>query len=240
MTTRTLIASLIVAVSVPVLAACATAGGPKIGSAPQVEGQKQFDGNAQAAGATQVVNLIAVGKDGEAASGWTVDPAASERVYCDPITPSRSAVTPGLYECSPNAAGANTCWASSTTPYGLLCGMSPWTKELRRFTSNNVLTAVGKIDDPQPWGLELVDGTRCELRHGGAWGGRSDDLVGAYSCDKDHVYVLTADEHAVDKSQPTWTVKTGDLGRPDQQFPAATVVGVRTAVFAAAADGSAA
>ncbi len=188
-----------------------------------------------AAGATEVIDLVAVGKDGQPRAGWTVDGSAGGgEVQCEYWTPSRSAVTPGLYECSPSAAGAHTCWPSAATPTGLLCGIDPWKKTLLRYTSNVALKPIAAPTDPQPWGLELADGTKCLLRHGGAWGGREDGYLGAYSCDKQNYYVLAKDSNAVDTSSKAWTVKVGDLGAGNEAFPPPSTVGVVRAYFAAA------
>lgn len=185
---------------------------------------------------TEVITVIAVGKDGQPRDGWTVSADAPAEVQCgDYAMPSRSATTPGLYECSPAAAGAHTCWPAVTTDTGLLCALRPWDKELRRYTANVPLAPIGKPEEPWAWALELEDGTRCTLRHGGAWGGRSDGLVGAFGCAGTNDVVLTeVGQNPVNTSSDRWTVRMGELGVNNEQFPAPTVLAVRKAWFAAA------
>lgn len=191
---------------------------------------------AASGGETEVIDLIAVGKNGQPRAGWTVDESrADDVVMCgDDWMASRSAVSPDIYECSPSAAGAHTCWPSADKPSGLLCGIDPWEQTLVRYTSNMPLQPVAAPKDPQPWGLELADGTKCTLRHGGAWGGRSDGYLGAYSCEKPDVFVLAKDSNAVDTSTKTWTVKVGGLAAGDQALPPPETVSLRRAYFAAA------
>ncbi|NUS94656.1 MAG: hypothetical protein HOQ36_19985, partial [Nocardia sp.] len=95
---------------------------------------------------------------------------------------------------------------------------------------------VGKSADPEPWALELADGRQCRIRVGGAWGGRADGLVGAYSCTGGAEVVLQpADARtAIDTSAPTWHVSMGELGAGSPDLPPPTIADVRTAYFAAA------
>ena len=85
--------------------------------------------------------------------------------------------------------------------------------------------------------LELADGaSKCRLRNGGAWGGRADNYVGDYSCDRSDEVVLVKDDQyqVVTKSGPVWTVLVGHLGNADEVFPAPKKVRVVTAYFATA------
>jgi hypothetical protein len=86
------------------------------------------------------------------------------------------------------------------------------------------------------WALELADGAKCRLRNGGARGGRADNYVGDYSCDRSDEVVLVKDDQyqAVTKSSPVWTVLVGHLGNADEVFPAPKKVRVVTAYFATA------
>jgi hypothetical protein len=113
------------------------------------------------------------------------------------------------------------------TGASLLCGGDPRKKNLyqaRRRESG----AVGA--------LELAPGAKCRLRNGGAGGGRADNYVGDYSCDRSDEVVLVKDDQyqAVNKSGPAWTVLVGHPGNTDEVFPAPKKVRVVTAYFATA------
>jgi hypothetical protein len=77
------------------------------------------------------------------------------------------------------------------------------------------------------------------VRNGGAWGGRSDGLTGAYSCDGESSFILVSDvSPAVDKSADIWTVQVGDLKDPNSVLPPPTTVDVVKAYFADSTDSS--
>ena len=84
--------------------------------------------------------------------------------------------------------------------------------------------------------LELAPGAKCRLRNGDAGGGRADNYVGDYSCDRSDEVVLVKDDQyqAVNKSGPAWTVLVGHPGNTDEVFPAPKKVRVVTAYFATA------
>lgn len=97
------------------------------------------------------------------------------------------------------------------------------------------MKAAGFIVSVEPWALELADGRHCRIRVGGAWGGRSDGLVGAYSCDGSAVVLQPSTARtAIDASTSTWLVEVGPLGSGAPDFPAPAILAVRTAYFAAA------
>jgi len=188
--------------------------------------------------ATGVVSVVAVTAAGQPADGFTVvSPDPYGTLDCRYAEPSRSGNTPGIYSgCGAAADSADVCWAppGNTT---LLCASDPWQRTLRRYTVTPQLGAVGRTESPEPWALELADGRHCRIRVGGAWGGRSDGLVGAYSCDGGHDVVLQPANArtAVDTSSSTWTVRVGPLGSGNPDFPPPPQVAVRTAYFAATA-----
>lgn len=185
--------------------------------------------------ATDVVSLVAVDAAGQPANGFTLaDPAPVGVLDCSHMSPSRSATTAGIYECGASADSANVCWAAPGKA-SLLCANDPWQRGLRLYTVNPPVADIGRTASPEPWALELADGRHCRIRVGGAWGGRADGLVGAYSCDGGHDVVLqpSTARTAIDTSTSTWLVKVGPLGSGAPDFPAPATVAVRTAYFAA-------
>lgn len=186
--------------------------------------------------ATVVVTLVAVDAAGQPRDGFTLSsPDPVSTLSCVDAVPSRSATTAGIYHCGPSAASADVCWPTPDKA-ALLCGSDPWERTLRKYTVDPPLSPIGRTESPEPWALELADGRQCRIRVGGAWGGRSDGLVGAYSCSGGHDVVLQPSnaDTAVDTSSPTWKVAVGPLGSGNPDFPPPASIEVRTAYFAAA------
>ena len=187
--------------------------------------------------ATQVITAVPVGLGGEPINGYRE--AASQgnvTAVSDCTTSSPSAVADNIYYCSPSAAGAGTCWPS--TADSLLCMTDPWDKQLHRVTYTGPLPHVQPPAVTDPFALLLDDGTRCFLRNGGAWGGRDDGYVGVYGCDGAGVNraVLWLPSEGpgscINRSDPVWTVKVGQLGSPGESFPPPQSRAVSTAWFA--------
>lgn len=186
---------------------------------------------------TQVITTLAVGPSGQPINGYKEAPAQGNVVQVDDCsTPSRSAVADNIYDCSPTAAGAGTCWPS--TAGSLLCVDDPWDKLLHRVKYGRALRPVQANATPDPFALVLDDGTQCRLRNGGAGGGRDDGYVGAYWCGDPHanVSVLWLPSQGagagIDRSAPAWTVRVGPLGTPETHFPPPETRAVTSAWFA--------
>lgn len=169
---------------------------------------------------TQQITVVAVGPDGEAINGYHVASGPdSVAQVSDCSTPSPSAVADNVYYCSPSVAGAGTCWPS--TSGSLLCVDDPWDRRMHRVAYNRPLPPVTAPATPDPFALTLDDGTRCQLRNGGAWGWRADGYEGAYSCSgtTPHLVVLWLPSQGagscIDRSTAAWTVKVGQLGTGD-------------------------
>ena len=185
--------------------------------------------------ATQVITAVPVGADGQATNGYREEPSRGNvAAVSDCTVPSPSAVAYNIYSCSPTAAGAGTCWAS--TPGSLLCMDNPWDKLLHRVTYDRQLPPVQPTASPDPFALLLDDGTRCMLRNGGAWGVREDGYVGVYGCGGLAVLWLPSQGPGtcIDRAGPVWTVKVGELGAPGTPFPPPQTRAVTTAWFAGA------
>ncbi|MEV5652456.1 hypothetical protein AB0L57_29765 [Nocardia sp. NPDC052254] len=187
------------------------------------------------AGATEVVSLVALDAAGKPVDGFTLpDPQPVGTLDCTTADPSRSAPAGGVYRCGASADAADVCWPMPSRTE-LRCADDPWQRRLRGYTVDPPLPPIGTTATPEPWGLELADGRQCRIRVGGAWGGRSDGLVGAYSCTGTEEVVLQPPNapSAVDTSGPTWHVRMGALGAGNPDLPPPAVVAVRTAYFAA-------
>jgi hypothetical protein len=184
---------------------------------------------------TQVITTIAVGSQGQAINGYHELPPDGNVAVVSDCTASPSAKADSVYACSPSAAGAATCWPS--TPGSLLCVDNPWDKQLHRVSYSGQLPPVQPTPSPDPFALALDDGTHCLLRNGGAWGGRDDGYVGAYSCNSGTNLVVLAmpnqgDGSGIDRSGAVWTVKIGPLGAPGAHFPPPQTHAVTSAWFA--------
>jgi hypothetical protein len=186
--------------------------------------------------ATQVITVVPVGANGEPINGYRdATPQGNVNGVVDCTTPSPAAVADDIYSCSPSAASADVCWPS--TPGSLLCLGNPWDMELHRVSHTDPLPDVVPVAEPKPLALLLDDDTRCRLRNGGAWGSRQDGYVGAYGCGAAGsnlaVLVLPGQgAEAIDRSAPAWTVKIGQLGSPNADFPPPQTHTVTTAWFA--------
>jgi hypothetical protein len=194
----------------------------------------QTAGNVGAQPATQTVTVVAVA-NGAPVNGYNViNRQPSPNLSACP-GPSPSAVANDIYACQPNQALAQTCWPA---PASVLCLVDPWSKELRRFPAPGALPAVNPPATPMPLALVLDDGTSCVLASGVDWGGRRDGLTPAYVCDPRVISrgVLIdpgADPFsAIDRSQPAWTVRVGQLGPRGTSFEPPRQQTVQTAWFA--------
>ncbi|OBF53118.1 hypothetical protein A5756_16750 [Mycobacterium sp. 852002-53434_SCH5985345] len=187
---------------------------------------------------TQQITVVAVGPDGQPMNGYQVASGpgnVGQASECS--SPSPSALADNVYSCSPTAAGALTCWPS--TPGSLLCVDNPWDKRMHRVNYDGPLPPVQAPTTPDPFALTLDDGTRCLFRNGGAWGGRADGYVPVYGCGTGgggNTAVLWLPSQGagscIDRSSSAWTVKVGQIGRPDTVYPPPQTRGVTEAWLA--------
>jgi hypothetical protein len=194
----------------------------------------QGAGPVNAQPATQTLTVVAVA-NGEPVNGYTViNRQPSPNLSACP-GPSPAAVSNDIYACEPNQALAQVCWPG---PASVLCLVDPWSKELRHFPAPGALPAVSPPATPMPLALVLDDGSSCVLASGVDWGGRRDGLVPVYVCDPRVISrgVLIdpgADPlSAIDRSQPAWTVRVGQLGPRGTSFEPPRQQKVTTAWFA--------
>ncbi len=185
---------------------------------------------------TEVVAVSAVDSSGEPLPGWTPQNPARTVIDCRYPYPAASSTGIDIVQCGSTVDGAHTCWIADDRR-SLTCAIDVWDEKFLQYRVASPLAPVPAATDPQPEWIELDDGTRCSMRHGGAWGGRADGLVGMYSCSGTSSVVLTGrDGPGIDRSTPKWTVEVGELGDPDEQFPPPTTRGVVRAYFAASGD----
>lgn len=190
---------------------------------------------------TKIDTIVAV-VGGKPAKGFRVDPMQGDNsIDCQFAQISRSATTMGVFGgCGAAAQSADVCWPG--TGHKLLCGTEPWDRTLIEWeiTSGRLPLRAEPSATPEPWGLELADGRRCRVRVGGAWGGRADGMVGAYSCtgSQNQVVLQGADATtAIDRSTAIWTVQLGRLGAGSPDLGSPAKVPVRTAYFAGSQAG---
>lgn len=185
-------------------------------------------------GATQTVTVVAV-SNGEPVNGYHVINRQPSPNLSSCPGPSPAAVGDDIYACQPNQALAQVCWPG---PASVLCLVDPWSKELRRFAAPGALPAVSPLPTPTPLAVVLDDGTSCVLASGVDWGGRRDGLTPAYVCDprviSRGVLIDPGQDptSAIDRSQPLWTVRVGQLGPRGTSFEPPRQHAVTTAWFA--------
>jgi hypothetical protein len=188
-----------------------------------------------APGATVTITVNAVAANGEPVNGYQVANRQGSPNLSGCLASSPAAVGSDIYSCEPAQAAAEVCWPA---PASVLCLTDPWSKALRRFPAPGPLPAVDPLPTPIPFALQLDDGTRCILPNGIDWGGRADDMVPAYGCNpgKTSMGVLIAPGDdpvtAIDRSQPVWVVRVGELGPRATPFESPRRRAVTTAWFA--------
>jgi len=181
---------------------------------------------------TAVVNVAAANAAGVPMPGFTVVDHQDFPVDCSFGSPNPAAVGVNTHDCSPHAASAHFCWGTTGT-VDLVCSWDPRSKELHRYTATEPLTDTAAPADPVPWGLDLADGLKCDVRLGGALAGRPDGYLAAYVCDGKTYVLGNSTDPVVDTSGPQWIVKVGELSTTATSLPPPEPIGVVTAYFAA-------
>lgn len=170
--------------------------------------------------ATVRVVVAPVTSTGHSADGYAVHSVNPKlAVDCSYPDASPGAVSPNIEFCSPSAAYAIACWKSATA-HRVLCIQDPTKRKLIEFSRQGrfAKTKIAKPRYRAPLLVVLTDGTRCQIRDGGAWGQPKGhpNLYGAYSCDRHGVGWLYAkgshsDPHnGVDESTPSWRLRVGE------------------------------
>jgi hypothetical protein len=164
------------------------------------------------ASTTRVV-VRPVTKTGHAAANYTVHTERTGSVNCSFAEPSPGAVSRNIEFCSPSVEQAVACWKSAAA-HRVLCIRNPGSHNLVRIPRSGKFarTKLAPRVQRAPLLIVLRDGTRCDIRDGGAWSTLKShpNWVGRYSCDHhgDVWSPATATHNGVNESKPSWTVRT--------------------------------
>jgi hypothetical protein len=160
-----------------------------------------------------------VTKSGHAADNYKVRAEHSGSVDCSFADPSPGAVSRNIEFCSPSVEGAVACWKSATA-HRVLCIRDPSAHKVVKIHRDGKFarTKLRPRAQRAPLLIVLRDGTRCDIRDGGAWGTLKShpNWVGRYSCDH-HGFVwspATATHNGVNESKSSWTVRTSNGNKP--------------------------
>lgn len=129
----------------------------------------------------------------------------------------------GIYQCGSVAAHLPACWPSGNKLY---CLHGPNDATVVRIWGGSPQPKKSIPQNPTPWQIVLVDGTRCDIRLGGAWDKPPDGLSYTYSCDGNYAALLAPDNApTVDESAATWTATAqADWGGAIQAVDIAHVI----------------
>jgi hypothetical protein len=173
---------------------------------------------------THRVVVRPVDASGNPGTGWTVKRLRHSSVFCDGTAPA--AVDDAILECFPSAEYLPACWKSHH--HTALCLRDARTKALVRVHYTGHFGTATAPKQPSPQDLDLVNGQKCDIRVGGAWGQlpTHPNWVGFYSCARGSVYGAPSGD-GVNRSNPTWTVHVWKSGTKHH----VTTRGVDTAYF---------
>lgn len=152
--------------------------------------------------------------------------------YCGQTDVAQSA---GIYQCGSVADHLPACWPSGSYLY---CMHGPADATVVRIWAGTSLPAASEPNSTRPWQIVLADGSRCDVRLGGAWDKPPDGYYYTYSCDGNFAALL-APENAptLDTSGSTWTVTAQvDWGGPVRTVEVAQITYAGVAPIAPAAQ----
>jgi len=145
--------------------------------------------------------------------------------YCSQTNVAQHA---GVYRCGSSADHLPACWPSVDYLY---CLHGPADNTVVRVWAGTSLPAASEPGLTVPWQIVLADGSRCDIRLGGAWDKPPDGYNYSYSCEGTVVALLVPESGAtLDTSGSTWTA----AAQADWHGPVQTVE-VKQAVYAGAA-----
>lgn len=135
---------------------------------------------------------------------------------------SPNAVSPDTHWCGSTADNSFACWPDPHASMDLACMSEPWTGQLwRRTTTGFGNTSAPK--NPQPLGIETVDGRYWSYRIGGAWDASYPGTVPRYGCvlgcSNEEIALVGDDQGTVDTSGSVWRVREGEMASPGTPLP---------------------
>lgn len=154
-----------------------------------------------------------------------------DREQCSPSPYSHAS---SVYWCGSAADYLPACWpAPASTGYPLLyCMHSPDDLEVARVTGPSNLKAAPAKSVARPWQVVLDDGSRCNVRIGGAYPEAPTGFDYSYICDgPTGVLVAPTDGPEFITTSPHWKAYASNVSL---QETTVTHVGVRKVVFAGA------
>lgn len=203
----------------------ATTADQQVGDAPRKRPQP---GPGSTSGNGTIVTVINPFNSTGLQDGWQLDRdnPSGTRVSC--YGTSYNAMGPGTLTCGITADGANACWRGDSPEPEVWCldTFDVESKTLRVLPAEDLPERTTAPEEPEPLFLQLEDGSIWFDRFGGAWGGRSDGLVGIAGCANDvgicdgmSKKLLAGDAPGIDLSGKYWKVKVGELGDPRVDYP---------------------
>lgn len=182
---------------------------------------------------TRQIVVRPVTASGQLAPGWSAR-AQDLTITCSGALRSPVAQSNDVLYCSPSAASAIACWHAAAPSYAY-CLTDPRSHTVNRFRLQDSAFPAPHPSElpPAPAALDLIDGSRCSVRIGGAAArlGVHPDWVPYYFCGSGEDIAVWAPTNAptggVLPGDGVWTVQTSatDGSKPLQ------TVGVGTAYF---------
>jgi hypothetical protein len=163
---------------------------------------------------TRVSVVRPVHADGRPVAGYTVTRESIPGFTCQ--DPSTVAVDAGIDFCGFSATNTMACWKS--THHTALCLRDPWSKKLARIRYSGTFVHTAAVKHPVPQALRLMNGDRCWIRDGGAWGWVTGHphWFGDYGCQQGDVY---GPGTGISKATNPWRVHVVyNAGMPNQKI----------------------
>jgi hypothetical protein len=138
--------------------------------------------------------------------------------------PNRSAKVVNAAICFRGRYRYDPCWEDpNSSGASLICLSAPWEQNVTRMLVRKPLREPVPLSPssqtPYPWGIELIDGSRC-LVHAGAHDSIGGIAVDFY-CEGDRVLLRT-----LDRSQPLWSIGTAEIRK--KRYLPGPVMPIRT------------
>lgn len=152
-----------------------------------------------------------------------LDGAGNSNITAEYCSQTGVAQHAGVYRCGSVADSLPACWPSVDYLY---CMHDPADDTVVRVRMGASPPAASEPDHPNPWQIVLANGSRCDVRLGGAWDKPPDGYNYSYSCDGNVVALLaSANWPTLDTGSSTWTVAgQADWGAPVETFEVAQVI----------------